>query len=87
MPQCDWQTFEGITPAIWERIKKELADSHEIVGPIADSGTQSASGYTVTWRYIATSQVFQVQVNSPWFAFCSVVNPAISAAVAQATRE
>jgi hypothetical protein len=84
MSQCEWQTFSGITPKIWERIKIDLANSHEIVGPIADSGSQSASGYAVTWRYIAASEVLQVQVSGPWYSPCSVINSTISDEVAKA---
>ena len=85
MSACDGQTFSGITPEVWARIKVELANSHAIVGPVADAGTQANDGYTVTWRHDLAAQTLFVRVlDSPWYAPCSTINSAIADEVKKA---
>jgi hypothetical protein len=80
---CQPQTFPGMTPAAWARLKAELAKTHP--GIVADAGTETASGYTVTWRYDPAGQTLFLQVlDSPWYAPCSAIYAAINDEVARA---
>jgi hypothetical protein len=85
MSACNWQSFSGISPEVWDRIKVELANSHVIAGPVPDRGTQASNGYTVTWRYDLLKQTLDVQMlDSPWYAACSSITSAIADEVAKA---
>ena len=86
MSACPQQTFEGITPEIWARLKaKVAADIGGDASAIADAGTESGSGYTVQWSWDPTSLTLTIQMlDSPFWAPCIGIQTAIEDEVAAA---
>jgi hypothetical protein len=79
MSACAMLTFNNVTPEAWTCVQAAAAQ-YGITG--ADSGQQTANGFTVTWAYTLTTQTLQIQcTDSPIFVSCSIINSHIHDAV------
>ena len=86
MTACPVQSFSGVTPDVWSRLKAKVAtDIGRDASAISDSGTESGSGYTVQWAYDSAAQTLTIQMlDSPFWALCISIQAAIEDEVAAA---
>ena len=77
MSACAMLTYNNVTQDVWQCIVSAVAQYGIPVA--ADSGTQSAQGFTISWNYNRQAETLSVQcIDSPFWAPCSTVNAHIN---------
>jgi hypothetical protein len=77
MSACAMLTYNKVNLAAWQAIKQAVAKYH--VQITADSGSDGAEGFTVSWNYSAATEVLSLQCTGrPFFISCSTVNSTIN---------
>lgn len=74
MSACAKQTFDNVTPEVWNCLVQKAATNFgiTITGP---TGQATKDGFTVAWNYDSGAQTGWLQcLDSPFWAPCSVIN-------------
>jgi len=81
MAGCDAQTFPGVTQAQFECLAQKAQSSFGITLS-GNNGTQSKSGFTMTWNFDPVAQTLTIQcTEKPIFPTCGMITSQIESAV------
>ena len=80
MSACAMLSYNNVTSAAWQcGVAKAAQYGVQITG---NSGSATASGFTIAWNYNPSAQTLTLQcTDSPWWAPCSTINSHINDAV------
>lgn len=82
MSACSTQSFNNVTPAVWQCGVSAAANLGVTI--TTNSGSASKSGFTVAWNYNPQSQTCSIQcTDSPWYVPCSAINSFIDSTVSK----
>jgi hypothetical protein len=73
-------TYNNVSEDAWNRILNAVAQYGITIND--DSGTKSASGFTIGWNYNRAAETLATQcLDSPFWISCSTINSHINDAV------
>jgi hypothetical protein len=80
MSACAMLSYNNVTPDAWKCAIKAAAEYGVTI--TGNTGSASASGFTIGWNYDPKAQTAQVQcTDSPFWAPCSTINSHLNDAI------